>query len=150
MADIGYGEGDTCAREGCCGVIDMHRSDNCSCHLSAPCGSCTAPRNFCPECDWEEANDPAPEPAPPTAAEQAAWKAARDTWKPRTLADLDGSKIDWIHVPSNSTCSMVKEGRCPPGTSADEVRKVVDGTFGGSFNSFDAERGYFKFTAYTD
>ena len=53
----GYAEGDTCNRDACDGIIDTHLPENCSCHISAPCSSCTGPRNFCPECDWSEELD---------------------------------------------------------------------------------------------
>lgn len=43
---------------------------------------------------------------------------------------------------------MIKEGVYPDGTTIQEVRKVVDGTFGGGFESF--RNGKFKFIAYTD
>lgn len=56
--NLGYEEGATCNRDGCKGIIEMHLSENCSCHISPPCGSCTALRNFCPECDWQEKDDP--------------------------------------------------------------------------------------------
>ena len=50
----GYVEGEVCGRNGCQGIIDMHPSENCSCHINPPCSSCTDPRNFCPLCGWEE------------------------------------------------------------------------------------------------
>lgn len=46
----GYTEGDVCGRDGCCGVIAIRPSENCSCHISPPCSSCTAAREYCPEC----------------------------------------------------------------------------------------------------
>ena len=54
---VGYVDGETCNRDGCAGIIDTHPSENCACHLYAPCSSCTGPRNFCPECDWSEEFD---------------------------------------------------------------------------------------------
>lgn len=154
MSAVGYGEGETCGRDGCVGVIDMHPVENCSCHISPPCSACTDPRNFCPECDWEEADDPAPASPPPKKEQQAAWAAQREKWKPRTLADLDGSKIDWIHVPSDSTCSMIKEGVYPEGVPREKLVKAINGTFGGSFLYHYAPEngkpGRFKFLAYTD
>lgn len=150
MSDINYGEGEVCGRTGCTGHIERHEVENCSCHLSPPCSACTAPLNFCPECDWEECDDPMPEPAAPTPAEIAGWA----TYKRRTLADLDGTKIDWIHVLHDSTCSMIKEGKFPAGTTMEELRKAINGTFGGSFQRLtqpeNGKPGYFKFLAYTD
>lgn len=152
--DINYGEGEVCGRDGCTGHIKRHEVENCSCHISPPCGACTSPLNFCPECDWEEADDPTPEPPPPTQAQLDAWKGFRDNWKRRTVADLDGSKIEWVDIPHNSTCSMIKEGKFPAGTTMEELRKAVDGTFGGVFQHLrqpeNGKPGYFKFLAYTD
>ncbi len=153
-SEYGYAEGEVCKRDGCAGHIDSHKPDNCSCHISPPCSACTAPRNFCPVCDWQEEDEPMPEPPPPTKAQQDEWAAWREANKPRTLADLDGTKIDWIHVPCGSTCSMIKEGVFPAGVTTEELRKKIDGTFGGRFEYLippqDGRPGKFKFTAYTD
>lgn len=60
---LGRVDGDRCNRSmhlvwgQCDGVIMLHHSENCSCHISAPCSSCTAPRFYCPECGWEEADE---------------------------------------------------------------------------------------------
>jgi len=58
--NIGFEEGDTCNRDKCEGVISIHKSENCSCHISPPCSSCTAPRNYCPVCEWEESEEEKP------------------------------------------------------------------------------------------
>lgn len=146
-AEPGFAEGDLCARDGCSGRIAMRPSENCSCHISPPCGSCTAPRGFCSECDWEEVNDP--EPAPTPQAEKDVWASwAREQDRLRRLP-LDNTRVSWRSF-SHSSCSMVKEGVFPFGTSREAVRKEVDGTFGGRFESFDEKRGTFKFIAYTD
>lgn len=154
MENINYGEGEVCGRNGCTGHIESHPVENCSCPISPPCSACTAPNNFCPVCEWEEEDDPKPASAESAQAQMDAWAAYRAQWKPRTLADLDGSKIDWIHIPHNSTCSMIKEGKFPAGTTMEELRKAIDGTFGGSFQRLtqpeNGKPGYFKFLAYTD
>jgi hypothetical protein len=133
----GNSEGDACGRNGCAGVIDYHPAENCSCHLSAPCSQCTSPRHFCPECDWQESKDPTPVPPVYTGP----------IWKPPAPAPLDATKIDWRNFP-HSGCSMVKEGVYPEGTPIADVRKAIDGTFGGRFEKFGG--GKFKFIAYTD
>lgn len=56
---LGYCEDDTCNRtlpglRRCLGVILIHPSKNCSCHLSPPCSSCTSPRAYCDTCGWDE------------------------------------------------------------------------------------------------
>jgi hypothetical protein len=139
---LGYAEGEVCNRKGCTGHIDTHPSENCSCHIAPPCGSCTAPRNFCDECDWEEVNEPE-EPAQPFTypPELAAM------WRPRTPADLDPTKISWINSP-HSSCSMIKEGVYPETMTRAEVEAAVQGTFGGRFEYFGG--GKFKYIAYTD
>lgn len=139
--EVGYGEGDVCGRNGCAGVIDTHPSENCSCHISPPCASCTSPRAFCPVCDWDEKydvviNDYVVQVEPTTGNYKS--------WEPRPL---DPTKLDW-HSKSHSSCSMIKEGVYPEGMTVTEVRKQVDGTFGGRFEHFG--NGKFKFIAYTD
>lgn len=139
---IGMEEGQQCNRDGCDGIIVMPESENCSCHVSPPCHSCTDRYPYCPECGWEDV----PEPYVPSSA----LSHTPDTswwWKPRTLADLDATKIDYI-IKSHSSCSQIVEGVYPPGTTAAEIRAKVDGTFGGKFLHFD--NGRFKFLAYTD
>lgn len=149
--ELGFCEGNTCGREGCNGIISIHQSDNCSCHISPPCSSCTALRAYCPECDWQEADDPAPEPSTPTQAEKDSWASwAAGQERMRNLP-LDNTKVSW-RSKSHSSCSMIKEGVYPD--SGDQqadmvtVRKQVDGTFGGHFERFGD--GAFKFIAYTD
>jgi hypothetical protein len=147
-ATFGFEEGDTCGRDGCAGTIRMRASENCSCHISPPCNSCTAARQHCDTCDWDEADEPET-----FVMNDYVVTADRKTgnylsWEPRPL---DPAKIDY-YSKSHSSCSMVKEGVYPQSgdESADRemVRKEVDGTFGGRFESFGA--GRFKFIAYTD
>jgi hypothetical protein len=138
-------EGEVCGRAACVGVIDRHEVEKCSCHISPPCSACVDTQNFCPECDWEEAD----EPEAPVTANTAPAPDYSAMWKPRTLADLDRTRIDWISK-SHSSCSMIKEGVFPIGTPVEDVRKAVNGTFGGSFEYLDEDHGNFKFIAYTD
>lgn len=66
--------------------------------------------------------------------------------KPRVL---NRSQIDYrIETHSNSSQKCI--GVFPIGTSREEVRKRVDGTFGGRFEKFDDKTGDFIFIAYTD
>lgn len=143
----GYCEGDNCSRDGCTGVIAIHPVENCSCHISPPCGACTAPRCYCPECEWEEADELVTETKPPTQAERDAWAAwAAEMDRLRNLP-LDNTRVSWRDK-QHSSCSMVKEGVYPEGMTQAEVRKEVDGTFGGRFEQFGG--GKFRFIAYTD
>lgn len=147
----GFCEGDTCGRNGCQGRIEIRPSEDCSCHISPPCSSCTSPRSYCPECDWDEANEPEPEAKPQTQAEKDFWsKWAAEQERLRNMP-LDDTKVSWRNK-SHSSCSMIKEGVYPQSgdRSADMamVRKEVNGTFGGRFEHFG--NGKFKFIAYTD
>lgn len=147
----GYCEGDVCGRNGCTGCIQVRPSENCSCHLSAPCSSCTAPRNYCDECGWDEADEPAPEIKPQTQAEKDYWARWRAEQERIRNLPLDNTKVSW-RSRSHSSCSMIKEGVYPQSENkaADRemVQKEVDGTFGGRFEHFG--NGKFKFIAYTD
>lgn len=147
----GFEEGSTCGRDGCCGAIETRESENCSCHISPPCSSCTAPRNYCDTCDWDEADEPAPESKPLTQAENDVWAGwLKEQDRLRNLP-LDNTKVSWRFKP-HSNSSMIKEGVYPQSgnDAADRemVRKEVDGTFGGRFERFGG--GRFKFIAYTD
>lgn len=50
---IGTNEGDLCRRGGCRGRIEIKPVENCSCHISPPCGACLDAPLWCPECEWE-------------------------------------------------------------------------------------------------
>ena len=109
----------------------------CSCHISAPCAACVDQKLTCDACGFKD--DPEPHRDVPVAPGLAMREYA-----PRPL---DPTKIDWrneIHTSS----SMIKKGVYPEGVSQEEVRKVVNGTFGGRFEYF--ADGKFKFIAYTD
>lgn len=141
--EIVYGikEGELCNRDYCKGIVETHPVENCSCHLHPPCGACTSPRNFCPECGWEEKDD--------VIINDYVVNVDRKTnlhkmWTPRPL---DPTKIDYRNY-SHTHFSMIKEGVYPEGTTMEEVRKVVEGTFGGRFEYFG--NGKFKYIAYTD
>lgn len=139
--EVNYCEGETCNRKGCGGIIDTHPPGNCSCHLSPPCSSCTAPRNFCPDCGWEEADD---EHINGFICQVDRATGIYKSWERRPL---DPTKIDW-HSMSHSNSSMIKEGVYPEGTTSTEVVELVRGTFGGRFEHFG--NGKFKYIAYTD
>lgn len=147
----GYCEGDLCDRDGCIGHIKIRPSEDCSCHLCAPCSHCTAPRCYCDTCDWDEADEPEPEVRPLTQAEKDYWAS---WWKEQERLrnlPLDNTKVSW-RSKSHTHFSMIKEGVYPVSgdNAADRemVRKEVDGTFGGRFEHFG--NGKFKFIAYTD
>lgn len=134
-------EGDTCNLEGCSGILGYPPVQGCSCHLSPPCSACTDNPLTCPECGWQEdrrfiMND-----------HVLSENKTTGIWRDHGLRPLDPTRIDW-HSFSHSHCSMIKEGVYPEGTTSKQVQEVVDGTFGGKFESFG--NGKFKFIAYTD
>ena len=57
MTELGYAEGERCNRHGCVGEMKEHQVEGCSCHLSAPCSSCTKERGYCPTCGAEVADE---------------------------------------------------------------------------------------------
>jgi len=141
MSETGKYEDDKCNRNGCCGKIEVRPSINCSCHINPPCSACTAPRHFCKVCGWEEADD--------VTINDFVVNIDRKTnnyrcWEPRPL---NRNKIDWRNK-THTHFSMIKEGCFPKGTSMEEVRKLVDGTFGGRFTKWDDNRC--EFVTYTD
>jgi hypothetical protein len=50
-------EGDPCPIEGCGGKMYFPKSKDCSCFISAPCGSCMDVVLTCNECGWEKGED---------------------------------------------------------------------------------------------
>lgn len=137
---FGYAEGDECGRDGCKGVIAVHPSENCSCHISPPCFSCTSPRNYCPDCDWHEKHDPL------VIMEVSAIHLYQG-FVERNKRILDPTKIDY-RIEMHSSSSQLCIGVYPEGTTFKEVEAVVKGTFGGRFNKFG--NGHFEYVAYTD
>ncbi|MCA7900718.1 hypothetical protein LGM39_15165 [Burkholderia cepacia] len=140
MNTFGHEEGELCGRGGCEGRIEFTKPENCSCHISAPCSACTNTYLHCPGCGWEAQEQSFNDYIVTVNTKSHAYEA----WRHRPL---DPAKIDW-HSKSHSSCSMIKEGVYPEGATREDVRKLVDGTFGGRFEYF--EGGRFKFIAYTD
>ena len=145
---FGREEGEQCWRNGCTGIICVAASENCSCHINPPCGSCTEDRNYCPVCDWHgkddhgTINDMAVTYGPGTHG--ILGDAPILVWKPRPL---DTRKLDYRNL-SHTHFSMIKEGVYPPEMTRAEVEEKVRGTFGGRFKHFGD--GKFSYVAYTD
>jgi len=133
-------EGDECPEPGCTGHLGFPKVENCSCHISAPCHACVNSVLTCDECGWED--DSPDEKLVPLVTGKPVLEMFEH--KPRPL---DSTKIDWRDQ-MHSGCSMKKVGVYPVGTTMEAVRKEVDGTFGGHFESFGG--GKFVFIAYTD
>lgn len=154
MSDnFGYLEGETCGRDGCEGIIQERVVENCSCHISPPCSTCTTPREYCPECDWDaEEEDRSFYFNGFRCTAVSKDDAGKGMWSDTPLQKfeprpLDPTKIDY-RIKSHTNSSQICEGVYPEGTTAEEVRKLVDGTFGGRFEHFG--NGKFKYIAYTD
>lgn len=130
-------EGDRCPEKGCTGHIDYPPPENCSCHINPPCSSCVNRVLTCPVCGWE---DESPDHKDVIVAPGLSMREH----KPRPL---DPTKIDY-RIQAHSPSSQKVVGVYPAGTSQDDVRKKVNGTFGGRFESFG--NGRFVFIAYTD
>lgn len=143
MREHGFLEGETCGRNGCAGVIAERATETgCSCHINPPCSHCTTPREYCPFCDWDAEDDTVMEEGRITF--DLGHGFVHVERKPRVL---DRSKIDYV-IQTHSNSSQKVVGVYPPGTTQEEVRKLVDGTFGGRFEKFSG--GDFVFIAYTD
>lgn len=52
-------EGDPCPfrDEGCSGHMMLPHGENCSCHISPPCGSCLDVVLTCDECGYEDEDE---------------------------------------------------------------------------------------------
>ncbi len=111
--------------------------EQCSCHISAPCSACVNNQLVCDKCGYE------PEEPPHKDVPVAPGLTMRE-YKPKPL---DNTKIDY-RIKTHTAATMILEGVYPEGTTKEEVRIVVDGTFGGRFEHFG--NGKFRFIAYTD
>lgn len=135
---LGFPEqGDRCSQPDCDGHIDYPPVVNCSCHINPPCSACTDRNLTCQECGWEDES-----PSHKWVAVAPGLSMREE--KPRPL---DNTKIDY-RIKMHSSCSQICEGVYPEGTTMDQVREKVKGTFGGRFEHFGD--GKFKYVAYTD
>lgn len=130
-------EGDKCPEKNCKGIVDWPETEGCSCHIHPPCSACVDKLLICQDCGWEDDR-------PDHKEVMVAPGLSIREYAPKPL---DNSKIDY-RAKMHSSSSMIKEGVYPEGTTAAEVREVVNGTFGGAFIHFGG--GKFSFKAYTD
>lgn len=143
MSNLGYTEDETCNRNGCVGVIKLNYVGSCSCHINPPCSHCTDATAYCEVCDWDESSDPLVV-KDPVAYHFLPMGGVFTETKKRVL---DNTKIDYI-IQTHTNFSQKCIGVYPEGTTREDVRKKVDGTFGGRFESFG--NGHFVYIAYTD
>lgn len=136
-----YEEGDCCpeCREG---KLYYPPVQNCTCHINPPCPACTDRELECDKCGYTP-DEPEYKDVPVTPDLGGFYLSQRE-YKPRPL---DNTKIDY-RIKMHTAATQICEGVYPEGTTMEEVRKVVQGTFGGRFERFGS--GKFKFIAYTD
>lgn len=133
-------ETDHCPEKGCKGSFEYIRQRSCSCHISPPCSACVDAPLTCNECGFEP--DEPPYKVVPVVRGSPGISMRR--WRARPL---DSSKIDY-RIKTDTHFTQRCEGVYPEGTTQEEVRAVVNGTFGGRFEQFGG--GRFSFVAYTD
>ena len=156
--EIGCLEGEVCGRNGCTGIIEEKDIDgSCSCHINPPCSYCEQAKEYCPECEWDAKEEQ-------EAEEHAAWQAEMAKTPERKAAErrywelvrikhpvrrFDPNNLNY-RIRSHTNASQICEGWFPSRMSKEDVRKQVNGTFGGRFESFDTNTQTFRFVAYTD
>ena len=129
-------EGDSCP-ECHVGNLVYPPVENCSCHINPPCSACTDRVLVCDKCAFE------PDEPQYVNVPVAPGLMGRE-YRPQPL---DNRKIDY-RIKTHTYSTMICEGVYPPEATMEDVRKVVNGTFGGRFERFGD--GKFKFIAYTD
>lgn len=139
MAEYGTEPGELCDRDGCTGILEMHQDGDCSCHIAPPCSACVGAYPCCPVCGWE--------PELTTLNDHSVREAESGRVWDMGPRKLDRSKIDY-RVECHTHFSQRCIGVYPEGTTQEQVRAVVDGTFGGRFTHFGG--GEFEYIAYTD
>lgn len=150
MSDYGVCEEDTCGRNGCQGTIVKDTdAQGCSCHISAPCSYCNCEVQ-CDACDWKSRSEI--EPVQQTPVEPSDLYKEFKKKREEFLSQLNDRSIEFDKVEyrteSHSNSSMKKIGAYPRGMDRTQLRKEIDGTFGGRFEWITENR--FSFIAYTD
>ncbi|MDV4277996.1 hypothetical protein MSG94_06475 [Acinetobacter baumannii] len=143
-------EEDICGRNGCEGTIVKDTdAQGCSCHISPPCSYCHCEVQ-CNECDWASRNENVQEQSKPTPPSD--WYLQMKQRENEFLRKINDHSVEFEKVEfrteSHSNSSMKKIGAYPRGMSKDQLKKEVDGTFGGRFEWVTENR--FSFIAYTD
>lgn len=157
--ELGYAKGDQCGRDGCTGIIDEHEKEgSCSCHINPPCGYCTTNAEYCPICEWESSEDK-PEPVDPEvqkrnqeyyARQMKEWDDARNAFYDKFYGRSPIEKLE-MRIEAHTHFSQYVFGVFPPGTETTaSLLPKVNGTFGGRWKHFYADKGTFQYIAYTD
>ncbi|AWJ88897.1 hypothetical protein Sp245p_03385 [Azospirillum baldaniorum] len=149
MAAEAFIENGSPCPDGCGGVLHWPEVENCSCHISAPCGNCTDNRLICNECGWEE---PAAKNAPLSKESQDAYAKWAREWaeaKARGHKFQHGGRVFNISDDGRSGSTMVFTGQYEgPVTAADIFEYLGDGTFGHRGPTMN--NGRFTYTKITD
>lgn len=129
-----------------CGEKDLEqeRQDDCSCHISPPCSSCTDAPFVCRNCGEHTEYEPPEIP-----------KYTYKTYEPiklKTLDDLDRSKIDWVHTGKGGRSFHSIHGYCPEGTTSEDILKHLRIDNRPCLPKFGAFKsgGYFSLTYFID
>jgi len=158
----GYSKGDICNRDNCKGIIQEHDSDGCcSCYINPPCSYCETSREYCPECDWdgnEEQQESIRIDNEHFVNSGQAEFYRKENEKIQILAKEFENLYQSKHLvekfdyrsKSHTHFSMIKYGVFPISMEISQLRKEIDGTFGGRFQRLDTKTGRFEFIAYTD
>lgn len=142
MTTTDMDEGGKCPE--CDGVMGFPKVENCSCHITAPCGACTSVKLTCDKCGWEQQE------RTPEIIERHIGGGISERFIKNTRTDLGGGKVllDYDYD-SSSGSTMVWSGRYQgPVTPEDIIAYFGDGTFGHRGPSIGG--GKFSYTKITD
>lgn len=156
--ELGYAKGEICNREDCKGLIQEYNIDGgCSCHINPPCGYCTTPKEYCPECNWDaheeqmeysRLSDEQYERNKKYYEEQnRAFKQKRNEFYEKFNGRIEPTEFEY-RKESHTHFSMKVIGVHPEGFDLSSVMDKIRGTFGGRFVFRDRTR--FEYIAYTD
>jgi len=113
-------EGDACPFDRCIGVLRFAKVQNCSCHISPPCGECENKTLHCSECGWSP-GDPEEPPVVVEKASQLALDVSLETARAlhrvwRALNDGDCPKCHHAVAATDVIRPNLKDGvwlKCP-------------------------------------
>ncbi len=143
MGEAGLVDGDKCNRDGCTGdMVAVDDDSSCSCHICPPCNHCVDMKYYCNECGFETEE---PEPL----KSNSSGYVFNYGQEPKTIADLDNSKIDYLVIPG-SYYNMIYDGVFPKGTTMADILKLFNTCFGCRWLLFDSDLQRFKLKVYTD
>lgn len=160
IMEEGTEKGEVCNRDGCQGIIAEHEKENgCSCHINPPCSSCTTPREYCPECEWD-AHDEQNEAEKLSlqrfneSGQSEAYRKQNEEFDARRRAfyalfhSTEVVTEFQCRTESHTHFSQKVIGMYPGENLTPENMKQIRGTFGGRFEH--NAHGRFVYIAYTD